>query len=179
MSKTFIRRILLILCGIALGVNIYNINANNLVGNKLPMPFGYGMAVVLSGSMEPAYSVNDLIVVKEAEEYAVGDVVVFQDAHDLVVHRIVELSEEEVRTQGDANNVADEPVDISAIKGAVIFSVPAVGKIVNILKSPVGIIVLLAIALLLLEMPYITEKKTHNEELEKIREEIRRLKEED
>lgn len=179
MSKTIIRRILLALCGIILGINIYNINAKNLVGNQLPMPFGYGMAVVLSGSMEPTFSVNDLIVVKEAEEYQVGDIVVFQDAYDLVVHRIVNISGDEVQTQGDANNMADEPINLSVVKGKVIFAVSAVGSVVTALKSPVSIAVLIAIAILLLEIPYRREKKQDKDELDKIREEIRRLKEED
>ena len=39
----------LLLCGAILGLNIYSANAGKLVGNKLPMPFGYGAAVVLSG----------------------------------------------------------------------------------------------------------------------------------
>lgn len=179
MSKTVIRRILLALCGIILGINIYNINAKNLVGNQLPMPFGYGMAVVLSGSMEPTYSVNDLIVVKEAKSYQEGDVVVFQDVYDLVVHRIVAVSEAEVTTQGDANNTADEPIPLTAVKGKVIFSVPGIGSLVTALKSPVSIAILLAVAVLLLEMPYRMEKKKDKEDLDKIREEIRRLKEED
>lgn len=179
MSRTVIRRILLVICGIILGINIYHINAANLVGNKLPMPFGYGMAVVLSGSMEPTYSINDLIVVKEIEEYQIGDIVVFQDVYDLVVHRIVAISGDEIQTQGDANNMMDEPVMVSTIKGKVILSVPAIGKIVNMLKHPAAIVVLLALAIGLLELPYINDKKKHNDELEKIREEIRRLKEED
>ena len=50
--KGVLRILVLIICGIVLGVNVYLANANSLVGNKLPMPFGYGSAVVLSGSME-------------------------------------------------------------------------------------------------------------------------------
>ena len=70
------RLLLLILCGLVIGVNMYLANANSLVGNQLPMPFGYGAAVVLSGSMEPEFSEGDLIFVKETESYKQNDIVV-------------------------------------------------------------------------------------------------------
>ena len=54
--KNLIRIIVLVVCGTVLGVNVYLANANSLIGNKLPMPFGCGAAVVLSGSMEPEMS---------------------------------------------------------------------------------------------------------------------------
>ena len=45
--RSILRRILLIIIGLILGVNVYLANAKGIVGNKLPMPFGYGMANVL------------------------------------------------------------------------------------------------------------------------------------
>ena len=86
-----LRLLLLILCGLVLGVNVYLLNANSLVGNQLPMPFGYGAAVVLSGSMEPVFSAGDLIVVKDTDNFELKDIVVFQDGNSLVIHRIVEM----------------------------------------------------------------------------------------
>ena len=59
------RSALLIFVSLIVGVNIYLWNAQSLMGNALPMPFGYGAAVVLSGSMEPTFSTGDLILVKE------------------------------------------------------------------------------------------------------------------
>lgn len=47
-----------------------------LAGNQVPMPFGMGVAVVLSGSMESELITNDVIIVRETNDYAVGDVVV-------------------------------------------------------------------------------------------------------
>ena len=66
---------LLVVLGAIIGINAYLANANNLVGNKLPLPFGYGAAVVLSGSMEPAFSKGDLIIVKETDEFDLNDIV--------------------------------------------------------------------------------------------------------
>ena len=173
------RRLVLVLIALVVGVRVYLWNAENLVGNRMPMPFGYGMAVVLSGSMEPALSVNDLIVAKETEEYAVGDMVVFQDGDSVVVHRVVTLDEETVQTRGDANNVADAPISRELVKGKVIAYIPAAGHVVNFLRTPVGIFAVLAAAVVLMELSYRKEKQKDDDELERIKAEIRKLKDEE
>lgn len=174
--KGAFRVLLLVLCGFMLGMNVYLANANRLIGNQLPMPFGYGAAVVLSGSMEPEFSVGDLIMVKETENYEQNDIVVFQDGHSLVVHRIISIDGETITTKGDANNTADKPIHVSAVKGKVLFGIPYAGNIVGFLKTPVGIICIIAAAIALIEIPRRKEKKKDNEERQKIIEEIERLK---
>lgn len=176
--KNIIRFLLLIICGAIIGFNVYFANANSLVGNKLPMPFGYGAAVVLSGSMEPELSKGDLIVVKETDSFDIKDVVVYQDGQSLVVHRIIEINENEITTKGDANNTADKPIESSLIKGKVVFSVPYAGSIVEFIKTPIGTILIIALAIILLEVPRLKEKQKDADELEKIKEEIRKLKSE-
>ena len=114
--RDLFRLLILVLCGLALGVNVYLLNARNLMHNMLPMPFGYGAAVVLSGSMETTFSAGDLIIVEDTDEYAVRDIVVYQDRNSLVVHRIIEIDDEFVITQGDANNAPDEAIALSSIK---------------------------------------------------------------
>ena len=78
--------------------------------DPLPMPFGIGAANVLSDSMEPAFSRGTLLIVKKEENLKEGDIVVYQSGKNLIVHRIVRLDENQVVTQGDANNVPDEPL---------------------------------------------------------------------
>ena len=173
-----LRILILIVCGTALGVNMYMFNAKRLVGNEMPMPFGYGAAVVLSGSMEPTLSTGDLIVVKEQPEYAIDDVVVFQDSSGLVVHRIIAINGEYVVTQGDANNVADTPVSIASLKGVMVAAIPYMGTFANILKTPVGTVALIALAIFTMESSFRKEKEKDNEERQKIIEEIKRLKDE-
>ena len=177
-QRSILRRILLILIGLILGVNVYLANAKGIVGNQLPMPFGYGMANVLSGSMEPTFSKGTLLLVKEIKDVQTGDIVVYQSGQELIVHRVIKLSQNKVITQGDANNVADPVVDKTQIKGVVITWVPYLGSIVSTLKTPVGIILVLAAAFLLIEGSFRKQKKEDDEELEVIKEEIRRLKEE-
>lgn len=178
LKKQIPRWVLLIICGMILGLNVYHLNSVNLVHDRLPMPFGYGSAVVLSGSMEPELSKGDLIIVKDNVDYRVGDVVVFQDADMLVVHRIIAMDDGSVTTKGDANPVADEPAPLDAIKGKVTASIPYVGTLVNILKSPLGTVLIIVAVILLLEIPRRREKQKADEERQKIIDEIRKLKDE-
>lgn len=176
--KTVLRIVVLSCVAIFFGCNIYLWNAQSLTGNAMPMPFGYGTALVLSGSMEPELSIDDLIFVKEQDHYEVGDVVVFQDGSILVVHRILEINGETVITKGDANNADDGEMEISRIKGKVIGSVGNAGAVVRILKSPLVSIGLLAGAVFLLERSYRKEKEKGDNELDQLKAEIRKLKEE-
>lgn len=176
--KSTLRLLLLILCGLILGVNVYLANANSLVGNQLPTPFGYGAAVVLSGSMEPEFSKGDLIVVKETENYKLNDIVVFQDGNSLVVHRIIDIDGETITTKGDANKTADEPINVSTIKGKVLFWIPFLGNVVSFLKTPLGTVCIITSAIALIEIPHRREKKKDDEDRQKIIEEIERLKKE-
>lgn len=176
--KSVIRIVVLVLLAALIGVSIYSMNASMLGGNALPMPFGFGMTVVLSGSMEPELSVDDLLIVAPAETYKVGDVVVFQTQRTAVVHRIVAINGEEIITRGDANTGDDEPITKENIKGKVVFVIPLVGMLINFIKSPVGTILLLGAAIWLLESSFKKEKEQKSEELEAIRREIEELKKE-
>lgn len=176
--KTVARTVVIVLISLVVGVNLYTWNARSLMGNALPMPMGYGAAVVLTGSMEPTIMADDLIIVAEQDSYELDDIVVYQSGSILVVHRVVEMDELTVTTKGDANNVPDEPVRKEMIKGEVVACIPGVGGVARLLKTPVATIALLAVAVLLLESSFRKEKQKHADDLEKIKEEIRRLKEE-
>lgn len=174
--KSVIRIAVLVLLAILVGVSIYSINASMLGGNALPMPFGFGMTVVLSGSMEPELSVDDLLIVTPADTYEVGDVVVYQTQRTAVVHRIVSINGDEIITRGDANTGDDEPITQANIKGRVVCAIPFVGLIVNLIKTPLGTILLLGAAIWLLESSFKKEKAQKSDELEAIRREIEELK---
>ena len=173
--KDLLRLLVLVLCGLVLGLNIYLLNARNLMHNMLPTPFGYGAAVVLSGSMEDTFYAGDLIVVKATEEFEVGDIVVYQDRNSLIVHRIIEMGDK-VITQGDANNAPDDPIELSAIKGKVLFWIPYLGDVISFLKTPIGICLTVLLAIGLVEVPYLLEAKKDDEEKQKLIDEINKLK---
>ena len=163
---------------VVLGVNVYLWNARSLMGNTMPMPFGYGCAVVLSGSMEPTLNIDDLIFVKEQDSFQPGDIVVFQDGGSLTVHRLLSIDGETALTKGDANNVADEPISTEQLVGCVVGRLPKMGTVTRFLKTPAGVLLLLGGALLLTEMSFRSDRREGDEKVEQLKAEIRRLREE-
>ena len=178
LQSPILRHVILGVLAVVIGVNAYALNATHLTGNAVPMPFGIGASVVLSGSMEPTLSVGDFLIIREQESYEIGDVVVYQSGRMPVVHRIVDVSGENVITRGDANNANDEPFSIAAIKGEVTAAIPLVGHAVWALKTPLGTILAIAAAVLLMERSFRRERKEKEQEQEKIKAEIRQLMQE-
>lgn len=176
--KTVLRITLLVLAALVVGTNVYLLNASRLAGDAVPMPFGIGSAVVLSGSMEPEISVGDLLMIYESKNYEVGDVVVYQSGRIAVTHRIVSISGDEVITRGDANNAEDEPITLERIKGKVVMIIPCVGYLVNIIKTPLGTFSIIALAVLLLERSFRVEKEKDDQQLKDIKAEIEKMKRE-
>ena len=172
------RIVLLAIISIFIGLKLYAWNARSLTGNEMPMPFGYGISVVLSGSMEPELSVDDLVIVRPADSYEVDDIVVYQEGNSLVIHRIISINVEDgiAVTMGDANDIADDPIKISNIKGRAVLHIPYVGAIARFLRTPAVTVIMLLAAATLFELPYLRERKRASNEQEKIKEEIRRLK---
>ena len=176
--RDVLRWIVLAVCAAMVGFQVYAINARQLLGNQMPMPFGYGSAVVLSGSMEPTLSVGDLIIVKETQTLTENQIIVYAQTGSLVVHRIKTISGSQIIAQGDANNAPDAPIDAFCVKGEVVAVVPGAGSVVEAIRSPAGILVIVGLAAVLLELPHLRRKKKDEQELDQLKEEIRRLKEE-
>ncbi len=127
----------------------------------LPRAFGVQLYCILSGSMEPAYRLNDLIytVPVECEELRTGDTISFAIAgtNAIVTHRVVEndTAQRHVFTKGDANAAADSaPVPYENVKGLVRFRIPGVGAILMMLSSKIGKIISITVgaAIILISM---------------------------
>ncbi len=173
----WLHRLLLVLAAVVLGLNIYFWNARNLAGNAMPMPFGYGVAVVLSGSMEPALSVNDLVIIQETKEAATDDIIVYQNGEDLIIHRVLAITDDEIITKGDANDSADAPIRAEDVKGKLVLTIPGIGFLALAMKRPVVIVLLLFLAVAMTELSFRKEQKKAADDLDEIRAEIARLKE--
>ena len=177
MKKKLIIRIVLILCiSIIFGFGAYRFSAVYIGKNQMPMPFGFGMSVVQSGSMEPTLSVGDLIIVVPEDEYIVGDIVVFQDGRSLTVHKIIEVDGEMITTQGDANNVADDPIPQRDIKGKMVACVPRVGYAIDVIKSGPVTIILLGLAVFLYVLSLKRERHDEDDDKARLQREIEELR---
>lgn len=148
-------RVATVLVAALLACNLYIIGARVIGGNDHPTIFGWSWAVVISGSMEDAIGVNDVVVIHGQEDYAVNDVITFRSAGSIVTHRIIEEHPDSYTTKGDANNTADlTPTLKSDVIGKVVLVIPGVGKVIEYLRSPLGMLCLLAVGFALIEIPY-------------------------
>jgi signal peptidase len=129
-----------------------------VAGDAIPMPFGVGLTVVLSGSMEPELSVGDLLIVNRKDSYAVDEIVVFQEGRIGVVHRIIEMDGTTVTTQGDANNAPDEEIPLDCIAGKVVLIIPHIGHLQRFLQQPIGFLILTLIVAALILLPEWVER---------------------
>lgn len=172
------RAVSFVIVSFVLGLTVYAWNVKTLTGDKMPMPLGFGVGVVRSGSMEPELSVDDLVFVCKSDSYQVGDTVVFQERAILVVHKIVAIEGESAVTQGTANNTPDEPIELSRIKGKVVFHIGWAGKLVDFLSLPIVTIGFLGLSVWLLVRSYRNDGKEASAEEKAIRAEIEKLKKE-
>lgn len=157
-----------------------------LMGSRI---VGFRVFNVISGSMEPQYSVGDLIYVKEVnpESIKVGDPITFVLNENLVVatHRVVKIDAENKHfyTKGDANDTPDKaPVHFNNVIGKPVFSIPLLGYVSDYVRNPPGTYVvitlgvLLVIALFLPDMIRKRKTEKQNDEIEKDREELIKVK---
>ena len=101
-----------------------------------PLAVGFKPVVVLTGSMEPAFSPGTVIYYKSVsfESVQKDDIISFSkndDARSMVTHRVYAVDEQrrEFRTKGDANNAPDpRPVAFADVRGKVMnYHLPVVG----------------------------------------------------
>jgi signal peptidase len=126
----------------------------------VPSFLGYGSLTVLSGSMEPALRVGDVVVEHRVPPLSlrVGDVVTFRDpanANRLYTHRVVSLSASDGSvafvTRGDANTGVERwSVPEGGSVGRVEYRIPLLGYATNRAGSRMGKFALLVVPALLL-----------------------------
>lgn len=143
--------------------NLIHIGVRIFTGEKNGTILGYTSAVVVTGSMEPNISVNDLVIIHKEDEYAVRDVITYvSQNNNLVTHRIIEITEEGFVTQGDANNTIDieSPIRLENVVGKVVFTIPAVGAAIDMIQTPLGMMCLVLVCFVLLVWPmYVPDRK--------------------
>ena len=112
----------------------------------------YEPAIVMSGSMEPAYHTGSVLVVdrKQKKEVQVGDTIAFEAGDTYIAHRIVRKEKQGYVTKGDANVTVDPwIIATNNVKGKVIMSIPFLGYVFKFLSGTAGIIIAASLVILL------------------------------
>lgn len=132
-----------------------------LVGSRI---LGYRMYNVVSGSMEPTYSVGDLLYVKEVDVYdiEVGDPITFvlNDELTVATHRVVRVDAEQQRfyTQGDSNKTEDSGfVHFKNVIGVPKFAIPLLGYVSNFVQTSPGIYITIGVMILLVVLVFLPD----------------------
>jgi len=166
--------------------------------DKQPNIFGYMAFRVVTGSMEPEYPVDTMVIVKEVnpEELQVGDVVSFYSSDPNIkgsvnTHRIVAIDTtggtRAYTTKGDANTANDEfPLADSNIIGIVVGQSRVLGFIASMVSKPLIFFPIIFIPLLIVLTINIVDsvklgkklaKEEEKENLEKMVEALKKSKE--
>lgn len=144
-----------------------------LMGSRL---LGFKCYTVISGSMEPEYSVGDLLYVKEVNvnSIKVGDPITFILNEDLVVatHRVVRIDAEKQHfyTKGDANEIEDQnPVHFKNVIGVPKFSIAKLGYVSDFVQNPPGLYITIGAGIVLIILVFLPDllAKKKNEDAEK------------
>ena len=121
---------------------------------------------VKTGSMIPTIKVSDYIMIYKSKELKKGDIVTFKFENSLVTHRIVNIKDNKITTRGDANNINDDEIDISAVIGKVII----IGGLLNIVVNYKIPIIAFMLAIYLLTCYLNDDEKEQGEKNEKAKE---------
>lgn len=142
-----LRGAVVVLLAAVVAVNAALLFSRFVLKQEPPHMFGFYPMFVATGSMEPDLPAGSVVVAHAQEEYQMGDVISFRQGGAVVTHRIVEVTAEGYRTAGDANNAPDrETVPATAVLGKVVLCLPKVGALAMVLRGPVGVLALAAVA---------------------------------
>lgn len=166
---------------IALAVYITFVLFQRLTGNAAL--FGYRVFTVASGSMTPAYNVNDVIYVKEVDPKSlkVGDDIAYEGERAgleglTVTHRIIGIEEQSdgkirIYTQGINNENEDPSITGDQVLGRVCGKIPFINELNHIVKSTWGFFFLiflpLTLVIILEVLETIVEVKIDNNKIRK------------
>lgn len=122
---------------------------------------GFKFLNILTGSMTPTMPVNTVVVVKKIpiNQVELGDVITFKMGDSNVTHRVVEINNSNrntvLYTQGDAaqNQGSRETVTEDKFVGVVVFHIPYLGVLLNLIKDNI-IIITVCIVLALFIITY-------------------------
>ena len=139
-----------------------------LMGSRL---LGYQVYTVISGSMEPQYSVGDLLYVKKVDPTTVkvNDPITFILNEELVVatHRVVEIDADSQHfyTKGDANETVDAaPVHFNNLIGVPKFSIPKLGYVSDFVQHSPGMYITIGIGIVLILLVFLPDLLGKKEE---------------
>ena len=153
-----------VICGILIAVLVFTVIAFLLtrVSGGTPSVFGYSLNRVETGSMEPALKVGDVLLCKnvsEPSEIKEGDIITFHGGEKFSNHRVTHRvyvepfengsGEWVLITKGDANDIDDGEIKLSAVESKMLQKLDFLKKLYDFFFSPWGLIIFIALLVLI------------------------------
>ena len=157
LSLKLLKNIIIGVLAVVLLLNIIGIVKKIFFKEQIPLVFGFGNAVILTGSMEPALASGDIVIIQRHSDYEAGDIVTYT-SNTCITHRIVQKTPTGYITKGDANNTPDQEIEQSRVIGKVIKIIPKAGHAILFLQSPLGLLILIS-AMFAIELPILLKGK--------------------
>lgn len=136
---------------------------------------GWKALTVATGSMSPSIPTGSVVLMHSVPSSSLktGDVITYtnpQNMRTTITHRIAETYKTNGTvptfiTKGDANSTADQPIVGGLVKGKVIWSVPYLGRWLNLTKSPVVLSLLVYIPALIIMVEELRRLNTYYKRL--------------
>ena len=154
--------VFLVIVGIS---TLYSVYLSKNDPSKTPSVFGYHVLTVLSGSMSPQLEAGDLLITKKTAVASinVSDVISYKSpTNTMVTHRVIDIVNQNgelfFQTKGDANNIEDQAlVSSDQLVGSLTFNIPKAGYVMNFLKTPLGLISIIAVIFIFLTFGFLKE----------------------
>ena len=134
-------------------LNILSMNNKSL--------FGFRIYRVISGSMQPALQIGDVIIIKKANNYAEKDIITYDNGLTTITHRIKSSDGDEIITEGDANDAPDKPITKDRILGKYFFRISTF-SVFSIMLTGKTIYLIMVLVLFAILLFAISDRVTRN-----------------
>lgn len=134
-------------------LNILSMNNKSL--------FGFRIYRVISGSMQPALQIGDVIIIKKANNYAEKDIITYDNGLTTITHRIKSINGDEIITEGDANDAPDKPITKDRILGKYFFRISTF-SVFSIMLTGKTIYLIMVLVLFAILLFAISDRLTRN-----------------
>lgn len=134
-------------------LNILSMNNKSL--------FGFRIYRVISGSMQPALQIGDVIIIKKANYYAEKDIITYDNGLTTITHRIKSINGDEIITEGDANDAPDKPITKDRILGKYFFRISTF-SVFSIMLTGKTIYLIMVLVLFAILLFAISDRVTRN-----------------
>ena len=112
---------------------------------------GYGLSsyVIISGSMEPSLHRGSISLVRKVDSgfLNLGDIIAFrspEDSKDIIIHRIIAVDGNMIKTKGDNNNTEDKwTLNEQSVLGKIVSSIPYLGYVSLYMRTLPGFLLVI------------------------------------